>query len=270
MRANEFIAEAFNQPYKTKTEKGEFGDVDVLAKLPDGTNLSIMFNNEGNDEWQVEFYRNNSQEVTGEGDAQRIFATVLTAIQQFVQKQQPWRIVFSASKEVEPGQNSESRAKLYDRLVQRYAASLGYDSYKEDHGDQVTYELTRLKQDINESTFRDHEQQLDHFVRWVCGKLDLDPKEFDIKFSDKKDGTDMYHTGAYSNGDNTLWVYTGNRNLVDIMRTVAHELVHRRQDVEDRVEGVTTGPGHPLEQEADVVAGTLMKLYAKKFPEIIE
>jgi hypothetical protein len=123
---------------------------------------------------------------------------------------------------------------------------------------------------IAESTFRDHEQQLDHFVRWVCEKLKLDFDNFDIKFSDKKDSTDMHHTGAYSNGDNTLWVYTGNRNLVDIMRTVAHELVHRRQDVEDRVEGVETGPGHPLEQEADVVAGTLMKLYAKKFPEIIE
>ena len=65
------VAEAFNQPYKTKTEKSDYGDVDMLAKLPDGTNLSIMFNNQGDDEWQVEFYRNNSQEVTGEGNAQR-------------------------------------------------------------------------------------------------------------------------------------------------------------------------------------------------------
>jgi hypothetical protein len=89
-------------------------------------------------------------------------------------------------------------------------------------------------------------------------------------FSDKKEEKDMRYTGKYSNGKNRIWVYTGNRNLVDIMRTVAHELVHRRQDVEDRVEGVETGPGHPLEQEADIIAGTLMKLYARKFPEIIE
>lgn len=123
---------------------------------------------------------------------------------------------------------------------------------------------------LTESTFSDHKQRLEHFVRWVCGKLDLEFDHFDIKFSDKKDEKDMSHTGVYSNGENTIWVYTGNRNLVDIMRTVAHELVHRRQDVEDRVEGVKTGPGHPLEQEADIIAGTLMKLYAKKFPEIIE
>ncbi len=146
MRANEFVTEAFNQPYTSAWEKSESGSYDVLARLPDGSNLSIMFNNEGDDEWQVEFYRNNSQEVTGEGDAQRIFATVLNAIQQFIKEHKPWRIIFSASKDVEPGQSSESRAKLYDRLVQRYAATWGYDAYNEDHGDQVTYELTRLKQ----------------------------------------------------------------------------------------------------------------------------
>ena len=119
----ENFTEAFNKPYKGKWEKSESGSYDMLAKLPDGTNLSIMFNNEGGGEWQVEFYRNNSQEVTGEGDAQRIFATVLGAIEKFIKKLNPLQITFSASKEVEPGQNSESRAKLYNRLVDRYAAA---------------------------------------------------------------------------------------------------------------------------------------------------
>jgi predicted GNAT family acetyltransferase len=139
------VTEAFDQPYRSKWEKSEHGDYDALVRLPDGTNLSIMFNNEGDDEWQVEFYRNNSQEVTGEGDAQRIFATVLNAIQKFIKKHQPWRLKFSASKTVESGQNSQSRAKLYDRLVQRYAGAWGYDMYLVDHGDQVTYELTQKK-----------------------------------------------------------------------------------------------------------------------------
>ena len=144
------VAEAFDNPYKTKTEKSEYGDIDMLAKLPDGTNLSIMFNNQGDDEWQVEFYRNNSQEVTGEGDAQRVFATVLTSMQKFIKKYKPWRLTFSANKDVQPGQNSESRAKLYNRLVQRYATAWGYEEYAEDHGDQITYELTKLKQGVAE------------------------------------------------------------------------------------------------------------------------
>jgi len=156
------VAEAFDQPYKTKSEKSEYGDVDMLAKLPDGSNLSIMFSRGDivDDIWGVEFYRNNSQEVTGEGDAQRIFATVLTAIQKFIKKYQPEKLFFSASKEPEsdmaqPGANAnpESRAKLYDRLVQRYAKAWGYRAFRADTGTLVRYELSRLKkEDVSEAS----------------------------------------------------------------------------------------------------------------------
>ena len=149
-KQDESVAEAFDQPYKSKWAKGEFGDVDVLAKLPDGTNLSIMFNHFGDNEWGVEFHRNNSQELTGEGDAQKIFATVLNAIQKFVKKYKPESLNFTASKEVGPGQNRQSRAKLYDKMVQRYASAMGYEAYQEDHGVGVVYELTRLA-DVTEN-----------------------------------------------------------------------------------------------------------------------
>jgi hypothetical protein len=146
------LPEVFDKPYKSKWAKSDYGDVDVLAKLPDGTNLSIMFNHEGDDEWGVEFYRNNSQEITGEGDAQKIFATVLNAIQKFVKKHNPEMVKFTASKEVKSGQNSQSRANLYDRLVRRYAGAMGYDVYQEDHGVGVVYELTKKQnQSIPES-----------------------------------------------------------------------------------------------------------------------
>jgi len=146
------VTETFDKPYKSKWENSEYGDVDLLTKLPDGTNLSIMFNHEGDDEWQVEFYRNNSQALTGEGDAHRIFATVITAIKKFVKKHKPQLVRFSASREVEPGQSSQSRAKLYDRIVERYAHAWGYDVYQEDHGDQVTYELTQSNNDLAENS----------------------------------------------------------------------------------------------------------------------
>jgi GNAT superfamily N-acetyltransferase len=143
------VDEAFDTPLPITWEKGMHGDVDALAKLPDGSNLSIMFNKQDNinpddKTWMVEFYRNNSQEVTGEGDAQKVFSTVLVAIQQFITKYKPLKIYFSASKEVEPGQNTESRAKLYDRLVLRYAKSLGYKFFRADYGFSVMYQLSRI------------------------------------------------------------------------------------------------------------------------------
>ena len=150
MKAQEFINEAFDQPYKIlRWEKGDYGDVDAIARLDDNTFLSIMFNkgfSQGSKEeaWSVEFYRNNSQEVTGEGDAQRVFATVLSAIQTFIKKYKPNRVIFSASKEVEQGQNAQSRARLYDSLVQRYAKAWGFRAFRADTGNKVMYELSRM------------------------------------------------------------------------------------------------------------------------------
>ena len=138
-----------------------------------------MFNQEsGHDgrhpsHWSVEFYRNNSQEVTGEGDAQKIFATVLAAIQQFIKRKNPGSISFSASKEPEsdmtqPGANvnPESRAKLYNRLVQRYASSMGYGVKQQEGNGKVTYILRQAKPGVAE------EQQLDElsFLGSECTK----------------------------------------------------------------------------------------------------
>jgi hypothetical protein len=148
------VSEAFDQPYRLKWEAGDYGDIDALAKLDDGTYLSIMFNkgyNQDKEEaWNVEFYRNNSQEVTGEGDAQRVFATVLSAIQKFIKKYKPNRVIFSASKEVEQGQNAQSRARLYDSLVQRYARAWGFRAFRADTGNKVIYELSRINKSVAE------------------------------------------------------------------------------------------------------------------------
>ena len=142
------VAEAFDQPYKLKWEKGEHGDYDALATLDDGTFLSIMFNNEFKNNWMVEFYRNNSQEVTGEGDAQRIFATVLMAIGQFIKKKKPVSLFFSAVKEDDP---KGSRAKLYNTLVNRYATNLGYSVTTRNDDRGMSFKLTKVKQGVAEA-----------------------------------------------------------------------------------------------------------------------
>ena len=144
------VTETFDQPYKSQWETSDYDDVDVLAKSPDGTNISINFHNFGGDYWHVEFHRNHGQAVTGEGDAQRIFATVLQTIQKFVKKYKPRILEFAASKDVEPGQSSQSRAKLYDRLVQRYARAWGYDLWREDNEDHVVYKFSPLE-DVTEN-----------------------------------------------------------------------------------------------------------------------
>ena len=165
----EAVNESLDQPYKIlRWEKGDYGDVDAIARLPDGTFLSVMFNKgikqETKEEaWSVEFFRNNSQEKTGEGDQQRVFATVLSAIQTFISdkvpgakgRYKPNKIYFSASKEVKPDEDQRkamTRARLYDSLVQRYARALGFRAFRADTGKQVMYELSRIKPVVAEAT----------------------------------------------------------------------------------------------------------------------
>ena len=154
------LEESFDKPYKLlRWEKGDYGDVDAIARLDDNTFLSIMFNKGFDQEtkeeaWSVEFYRNNSQEVTGEGDAQRVFATVLNAIQTFIKKYKPNKVYFAAMKEVGPDAiKVQNRASLYDRLVQRYAKDWGFRAFRADTGNKVMYELSRIKKDVAEASF---------------------------------------------------------------------------------------------------------------------
>ena len=160
-RFDESINESLDQPYKIlRWEKGDYGDVDAIARLDDGTFLSVMFNkgfsqDTKEEAWSVEFYRNNSQEKTGEGDQQRVFATVLSAVQTFISdrvpgakgKYKPNKVYFSASKEVKPDEDQRkamTRARLYDSLVQRYAKALGFRAFRADTGNKVMYELSRI------------------------------------------------------------------------------------------------------------------------------
>ena len=134
--------------------------------------------------------------------------------------------------------------------------------------DRGTPVATSKDQEVKEG-YEGNEDRVKHFVDWAYKKLNIKAPMPKIIFSDKKDSPDMHHTGWYRKETDTMWVYTHNRNLVDILRTVAHELQHRKQDAEGRIK-VHSPPGSKLEREGDIHAGILMKLYAKEFPEIIE
>lgn len=144
--SNEIIKEAFNAPYPMTWEHSHDSH-DALVKLPDGTNLSINFTLESGgdygdqEDWHVEFWRNNSLEVTGEGDQQRIFATVLAAIQEFIKIENPDHLRFSADKD-----GGTSRSNLYSRLVQRYGNAWGYEVDTSDYAGSTVYNLYKLNE----------------------------------------------------------------------------------------------------------------------------
>ena len=141
-RQNDSLEEAFDQPYDIRWSTGEFGDVDAYAELDDDSGLEIAFLDQQHNSWMVEFTRDSSTEITGEGDAYKVFATVLTAMRQFIDKRKPAKLNFSAEKNEDP---TGSRASLYDKLIKRYLGGTGYALTKQDYPDGATYTLTRTE-----------------------------------------------------------------------------------------------------------------------------
>lgn len=112
------------------------------------------------------------------------------------------------------------------------------------------------------------EPEIRDFVAWVFEKLHIPGDVPNMEFSGEKESDDQHRTGYYDVETNHMWIYTGHRNLIDIMRTIAHELAHHKQ----RTTGDTNKSVElsELEGQADQAAGILMKLWVRQHPEIIQ
>lgn len=77
-------------------------------------------------------------------------------------------------------------------------------------------------------------------------------------------------TTAYYNLDGHLMVYAKDRAIIDVCRSIAHELVHHKQNLEGRLNNIVNdgNDGSPIENEANSVAGIIIRKYGKLNPEI--
>ncbi len=121
-----------------------------------------------------------------------------------------------------------------------------------------------LLEDIrNKATVLD---ALEKFLPFV--KLELDLDQFPtISLIDKVPEDDQPTFGRYSTEDNSIILAILNRHPIDILRTFAHELVHYKQDIEDRLNSHSGDTGSPEENEAHEQAGVIMRNFAKEYPE---
>ena len=114
---------------------------------------------------------------------------------------------------------------------------------------------------------KDFHERLMNFIDYTCGMLCIKEKP-SIHYKDDK-GQGQPSFGGYSPSDKKLYVYTKNRHPMDIFRTVAHELVHHKQNEDGRLgknvakEGAT---GSKIENEANSEAGKVMRYFGGDNP----
>lgn len=84
-------------------------------------------------------------------------------------------------------------------------------------------------------------------------------------------------TGMYRRDNNTMHVLVGKRLVVDVLRTIAHELTHRRQDETGLLDKhlANVDPMNEMgdidtiyENEAYTLAGNIVKIFCRKYPKI--
>lgn len=116
----------------------------------------------------------------------------------------------------------------------------------------------------------DKKDKLNSFVKFVKKELGIDSLPT-ISIQPNRDGLKTTAHYDYTKENKIVRVYGKNRALVDIMRSVAHELVHHKQFEEGRLDGPQPPDiGGEIEDEANAKAGQYIKMYAKIDPNIYE
>jgi hypothetical protein len=105
------------------------------------------------------------------------------------------------------------------------------------------------------------------FIRFAAKDLELDslPK-FDFRFDNSKS---LQHKsfGGYQPGAEHITITVKNRHIMDVCRTLAHELVHYSQDLKSELDSDDAGAtGSPQENEANARAAVIMRNWGKRNP----
>jgi Zn-dependent peptidase ImmA (M78 family) len=76
--------------------------------------------------------------------------------------------------------------------------------------------------------------------------------------------------GKFDSYENVIYLALEQRHPLDVLRTLAHELVHFRQNTEHQLDDTSGNTGSPEENEAHEVAGIIMRNFNKAYPEYFD
>jgi predicted nucleotidyltransferase len=128
---------------------------------------------------------------------------------------------------------------------------------------QLSNNLVDKQLSLNEGT---ENNIFEKFMSYACQELNIkNPPTFEIR---TEFGEEQPSFGAYVPSDHHIFLNPSNRNIVDILRTLAHELVHAKQNELELLEPNSGDTGSDIENDANAIAGILMRDYGKNNPDI--
>lgn len=135
------------------------------------------------------------------------------------------------------------------------------------------FEVFNKVNKLNETTLSvdDKNNIVNGFVDYVDSYIGLNNNvpEIDVDF-ENSDAKEMKSFGGYIPNEFRIKIVGVNRNLADVLRTLAHELVHHKQNIENRLNQNSGNTGSEEENEANSLAGIILRNFGKNNPIIYE
>lgn len=108
------------------------------------------------------------------------------------------------------------------------------------------------------------QSRIDDFVKFAAEQLGLEIPHVTL-LPEREEGMT---TASYNMKTGEIKVYIKGRASFDICRSIAHEMVHAAQHKQsDDLDGST---GSPHEDEANAMAGRIVRMYGKMHPDFYE
>ena len=115
----------------------------------------------------------------------------------------------------------------------------------------------------------DKKEKLEKFVKFVKKELDIKHVPT-IALLNKRENIKTTANYDYTKENKIIKAYAKGRLLVDIMRSVGHEMTHHKQWEDGKLKVKPPDIGCPIEDEANAKAGQFIKMFAKIDPTIYD
>lgn len=106
------------------------------------------------------------------------------------------------------------------------------------------------------------------FAKFAAARLGLGKIPQITLVKDSEYSAEKHTFGHYDRDTDAIVVQVQGRQIVDVLRTVAHELVHAAQDERGELNDYSGEDGSPPENIANAIAGVLMREYTRAHPEL--
>ena len=116
----------------------------------------------------------------------------------------------------------------------------------------------------------EQKQKLEEFTKFVKKELGIKNMPT-VSIKNNREGLKTTANYDYTKENKIIKVCAKNRALVDVMRSLAHEMTHHKQWEEGRLNGPKPPDiGGDIEDEANAKAGQFIKMFSKIDPSIYD